>query len=129
MEANRALTENYWYLRVYKYLDLGGGTKLRLIAEHRIPEFVYGVAIRPGEDGLWLITDYRCTGWGHGVWRLNPGVQGSERLMVRGLWGTGIGFLSDKSMVVARYGESHPDPLGGLPGALVFVPADMVEEP
>ncbi|MBI2989698.1 MAG: hypothetical protein HYY51_00725 [Candidatus Magasanikbacteria bacterium] len=127
VEANRALTERFWLLRCYEHLE---GSRFRCVAEHRIPEFVYGVAMRPGDStGLWLITDYRCSGWTHGVWRVELGVPGSERLMADGYWGTGIGFLSDKTLVLARYGESHPDPLGGIPGALVFVPANMVGEP
>lgn len=83
-----------------------------------VPDWSYGVA---GKNGEFIVTDYRAA-VPHGIYDVSSA---TPRLVVPGVWGTGICFLSDGSALVSRYGQSHSGAFNGLPGALVYVPARM----
>ncbi len=71
--------------------------------------------------GTFVVTDFRAA-LPHGIYDVSGD---SPRLIVPGVWGTGICFLSDGSALVSRHGQSHSAAFNGLPGALIYVPARM----
>lgn len=85
-----------------------------------IPDYMYGIGRRQEEDTAWLVTDFRATA-PHGVYRVRDG---ESELVVPGVEGSGIAFLSDGSALVTRYGQSHPGAFNGIPGALIYVPSN-----
>ncbi len=85
-----------------------------------IPEFMYGIGQRPGDDTLWFVTDFRCSS-------VKPGIYRGEKLVVPEVLGNGICFLPTGAALVSRYGQGHPFAFNGLPGALIYVPANLLK--
>jgi len=82
--------------------------------------FTYGIAFY--DDGIntpWVITDYRIA-------TSRKGICYGNRLIVPGIYGNGLCFLPDESMLVTRYGQASGGPFNGEPGALIYVPAALI---
>lgn len=76
----------------------------------------YGVSRR--DDKVWTVTDFRT--------EKNPGIYADGDLVVPGVYGNGICFLPDGSALVTRYGGSAKGCFNGVPGALIWVPAEKL---
>jgi hypothetical protein len=83
-------------------------------------DWKYGIAQSPGKTDLWTVTDFRIQ---HYKPEISPGIYRGMDLVVPGVFGNGICFLSDGSALVTRYGQGHPSPFNGVPGALIYIPA------
>jgi len=81
-----------------------------------ISDYVYGIG-----GHHWLITDFRAA-VPHGIYRM----LGSE-LVVPGVEGNGITFLSDGSALVTRYGQGHSGAFNGIPGCLIYLPSTQFD--
>lgn len=79
----------------------------------------YGIAVR--SDGTVVtVADYRAEE--HGLFF-------GDEVKVRGLVGNGVVLLNDGEggALVTRYGQGHPGPFNGVPGALIFVPPEFLK--
>ena len=100
-----------WFFRRYEV----DGDGLRLVSS--LPSWSpwsYGVVWRG--CSFWRVTDFRTED--------EPGIYRGDDLVVSGVNGNGICFLSDGSALVTRYGHSAKGAFNGLPGALIWVPAE-----
>lgn len=79
------------------------------------PPFTYGIAKRSGR--FWTVTDFRS--------KEPTGIYEDGEIKVAGIHGNGLCFLKDGSAVVSRYGHGHPGPFNGIPGALIYIPAQL----
>ena len=83
--------------------------------------WMYGIAVRKKDDAMFTVTDYRFRDSAYGIY-----IDGV--LTVPDVIGNGIALLDGgkKGAVVVRYGESHPSPLYGKPGAIIYVPPHLL---
>ncbi len=93
----------------------------RLEGRRSLPPYVYGIGQNPRDfrEESWLVTDYRFEG--------PPGVMRGTTLVLPGVYGNGICFLSDGSALVTRYGHGHPCAFNGVPGALIYIPSELLK--
>lgn len=87
----------------------GGEVKMR-----EVPPYRYGIAVR--DDGAFItVSDFRAE---------EHGLYVGDRRRAPGLTGNGIALIDGGKggALVTRYGQGHPGPFNGVPGALFFVP-------
>lgn len=96
-----------WTARQY---DIADWKMVGILRELR--PYTYGVECTV--DDRWYVTDFGS--------KADPGLYSGDELVVPGVHGTGLCFLPDGGALVARYGQTHPGPFNGIPGALVYVP-------
>lgn len=102
-----------WRIRQYNT----GPQRFVVANEQAIETWRYGIAVKNGS--VWTVTDFRAD-QPHGIYC-------GDKLMVPDMCGNGIAFLSDGSALVTRYGQSYPGCFNGIPGALIYIPADLLK--
>jgi len=70
-------------------------------------------------DKLVTVADYRAH---------LPGLFVGNRMVVSNVRGNGVVLLDGgkSGALVTRYGQGHPGPFNGVPGALIYIPASML---
>lgn len=113
-----ALDAKSWWLREYSLNERMITRTLTLIRifTKEIPPFIAGVTHHDGS--LWHITDFRSTA-PHGIYR-------DDKLVIPNIYGNGLCFLKNGSILATRYGQASPGPFNGEPGALIYVPAHLL---
>jgi len=107
-----------WIVKEYR---LEGNQISHVAGSTTIPEWVYGIGRRPGDGGLWYVTDVRSPA-PPGLYRADD-IQSPLELVVPGIEGSGIAFLEDGSAFVSVYGQGYPEPSKGRAGAFCYVPS------
>jgi len=100
-----------WAVYDYRY----GSAKRK---GREIAPFHYGIAVR--DDGEFItVSDYRAKE--HGLYI-------DDKRRVPGLTGNGVALIDGGKggALVTRYGHGHPGPFNGVPGALFFVPPQLL---
>ena len=79
----------------------------------------FGIAVHPADGALITVTDYRAAE--HGLF-----IDGMMK--VPGVVGNGVALLDGgrSGAIVTRYGESHPSAFNGIPGALLYIPPQLL---
>ncbi len=116
IESNGEL--NLWSYCAYA---IEADQKPALDKESRVSSWFYGIGIA-GNGHIVAVTDYRAK-TPHGIYDIED--TNHEQLLIPDIWGNGICFLSDGSALVPRYGQSPSGAMNGMPGALVYVPANL----
>jgi len=108
-----------WVRRRYEMVKAKGRMKFRVADSNPISAWRYGIAFRGDDPTPWTVTDFRSSE-PHGIYH-------GDELVVPGIDGNGICSLPNGSVLVTRYGQSHPEAFNGLPGALFYVPSRLFE--
>lgn len=112
IESSRDL--EHWTLNSYQAKDGG----ILLMNSAPSPQWRYGIASKDNGHTLLTITDLRS--------HEEPGIYNTEKgVVLSGIHGNGICFLSDGSAIITQYGWASKKAMGD-PGAIVFVPARML---
>ncbi len=81
---------------------------------------MFGIAVRKSDNAVLTVTDHPFRG--------DRGIYVNGVLKVPGVIGHGVALLDDGAAgaIVVYYGESNPAPFYGTPGAIIYVPPDLL---
>lgn len=91
----------------------------KTVGKRAVPPFRYGIAVRHRDGAIVTVSDYRAK---------EHGLYFDDKRQVPDLVGNGVVLLDGgkRGALVTRYGQAYPGPFNGIPGALVYVPPDLL---